>query len=70
MIVCLTLDTGTLQAQPLPDASTCTGYVAVSAGEYQSQTLTYPEANQLIGAVASLFVLVFIFRAVRKYLGF
>ncbi len=70
MILCLTETSGNLAANVLPDASTCTGYVAISAADYSAQTLTYPEANQLIGAVVLLFSLVFIFRALRKQLGF
>ncbi len=70
MIACITIDNGYTHATEMPDSSTCSGYVAVAASDNVMQGLTYPEANQLIGAVGLLFVLAFIFRALRKQIGF
>jgi len=71
MLLCLVPPS--VQGDPLiytqvADASACAGYIAIPSGDFPYQTLTYPEANQLIGGAALLFVLAFIFRLVRKQL--
>lgn len=70
MYLCLTISGSVVSANPVSEVSSCSGYIAVSATEYSSQALTYPEVQELLGATLVLFVLAFLLRALRKQLGF
>lgn len=68
MFLCTTLTGGIPSYTEVTDTATCSGYIQDQAVNFGLAGFTYSDANQLLGAVAGLFVLAFVLRAVIHFI--
>lgn len=68
MYLCTHFSAGVASFTEVANVSDCSGYITDQATNFGISALTYSDANQLLGAVAGLFALAFVFRAVIHFL--
>jgi hypothetical protein len=68
MYLCTHFSAGVASFNEVSNVSDCSGYISEQATNFGISALTYSDANQLLGAVAGLFALAFVFRALLHFI--